>query len=253
MVSMNRNGTRTREKPQQIADELRALIIAGELSEGDSLGHEPELVERFGVSRPSLREALRILEAEGFITVVRGVRGGVVVHQADERMPARTAAMVLQSRNVALSDVFEARAQLEPLAAKAIASSRRRRSIAGELRRLIDDEEACVEDPEAFGVANAVFHERLVALAGNQTLTIVAEMLNEIVARAVTAVSKADDVVGSLSVRRRGIRSQRRLVDLLETGDGVAAEEHWRAHMNVVGRVMLGQESSTVVDLLNHD
>jgi DNA-binding FadR family transcriptional regulator len=161
--------------------------------------------------------------------------------------------MVLQSRNVALSDVFEARAQLEPLAAKAIASSRRRRSIAGELRRLIDDEEACVEDPEAFGVANAVFHERLVALAGNQTLTIVAEMLNEIVARAVTAVSKADDVVGSLSVRRRGIRSQRRLVDLLETGDGVAAEEHWRAHMNVVGRVMLGQESSTVVDLLNHD
>jgi DNA-binding FadR family transcriptional regulator len=253
MVSMNRNGTRTREKPQQIADELRALIIAGELSEGDSLGHEPELVERFGVSRPSLREALRILEAEGFITVVRGVRGGVVVHQADERMTARTAAMVLQSRNVALSDVFEARAQLEPLAAKAIASSRRRRSIAGELRRLIDDEEACVEDPEAFGVANAVFHERLVALAGNQTLTIVAEMLNEIVARAVTAVSKADDVVGSLSVRRRGIRSQRRLVDLLETGDGVAAEEHWRAHMNVVGRVMLGQESSTVVDLLNHD
>jgi DNA-binding FadR family transcriptional regulator len=253
MVSMNRNGTRTREKPQQIADELRALIIAGELSEGDSLGHEPELVERFGVSRPSLREALRILEAEGFITVVRGVRGGVVVHQADERMTARTAAMVLQSRNVALSDVFDARAQLEPLAAKAIASSRRRRSIAGELRRLIDDEEACVEDPEAFGVANAVFHERLVALAGNQTLTIVAEMLNEIVARAVTAVSKADDVVGSLSVRRRGIRSQRRLVDLLETGDGVAAEEHWRAHMNVVGRVMLGQESSTVVDLLNHD
>jgi GntR family transcriptional repressor for pyruvate dehydrogenase complex len=253
MVSMNRNGSRTREKPQQIADELRALIIAGELSEGDSLGHEPELVERFGVSRPSLREALRILEAEGFITVVRGVRGGVVVHQPDERMTARTAAMVLQSRNVALSDVFEARAQLEPLAAKAIASSRRRRSITGELRTLIDDEEACVEDPEAFGVANAVFHERLVALAGNQTLTIVAEMLNEIVARAVTAVSKADDVVGSLSVRRRGIRSQRRLVDLLETGDGVAAEEHWRAHMNVVGRVMLGQESSTVVDLLHHD
>src|SRR5262249_5711627 len=53
-----------REKPQQIADELRRLIISGELDEGDSLGHEPELIARFGVSRPSLREALRILEAE---------------------------------------------------------------------------------------------------------------------------------------------------------------------------------------------
>jgi len=115
-----------REKPQQIADEIRGLIIDGELVEGELLGHEPELIERFGVSRPSLREALRILEAEGFITVVRGVRGGVVVHQPSERMTARTAAMVLQARNVSLADVFEARALVEPLAARTIAGSRRR-------------------------------------------------------------------------------------------------------------------------------
>src|SRR3954469_12195433 len=111
---------RPREKPQQIADELRGLIISGKLADGDSLGHEPDLVERFGVSRPSLREALRILETEGLITVVRGVHGGVVVHAPDERMTARTAALVLQARNVDLSDVFEARTLLEPLAARAI-------------------------------------------------------------------------------------------------------------------------------------
>src|SRR5438094_679185 len=127
-----KRGNGTREKPQQIADELRSLIVNGDLAEGDSLGHEPELVERFGVSRPSLREALRILETEGLITVVRGVRGGVVVHSPDERMTARTAAMVLQARNVSLADVFEARALLEPLAAKMIASVRRRRPIVTE-------------------------------------------------------------------------------------------------------------------------
>src|SRR5690349_22701945 len=107
-----------REKPQLIADELRQMIVSGELDEGESLGREPELVERFGVSRPSLREALRILEAEGLISVVRGVYGGVVVHEPDQRMTARTASLVLRARNVSLADVFEARAELEPLAVK---------------------------------------------------------------------------------------------------------------------------------------
>ena len=116
--------TRLREKPQQIADELRQLILSDKLSEGASLGHEPDLVKRFGVSRPSLREALRILEAEGLISVVRGMLGGVIVHKPDQRMTARMAALVLQARNVSLADVFEARSLLEPAAVRLIASSR---------------------------------------------------------------------------------------------------------------------------------
>src|SRR4051794_22513142 len=250
VAASKRGGSPLREKPQQIADELRAMIVSGKLSEGESLGREPELVERFGVSRPSLREALRILEAEGLITVVRGVYGGVVVHEPNHRMTARTASLVLRARNVSLADVSEARALIEPLAAKAIASKRGRRAAVAELNLLIDKEEESIEDPESFGVANAEFHERLVSLGGNQTLAIVIEMLNEVVVSAVAAVSKADDV-GSLSTRRRGLRSQRRLLELIEAGDAAGAEEHWRAHMAVVGRVMLGQKAATVVDLLH--
>jgi DNA-binding FadR family transcriptional regulator len=246
------NGGGIREKPQQIADELRTLIVNGELEDGESLGREPDLVERFGVSRPSLREALRILETEGLITVVRGLRGGVVVHGPDHRMTARTAALVLQARNVPLADVFEARVLLEPVAAREIASSRRRRAAVKELRSLIAEEVEAIDDPEGFGRANARFHARLVALSGNQTLSIVAEMLTEIVERAVTAVSRTDDRVGSTATRQRGIKSQERLLELLEAGDGPGAEDHWRAHMAVVGRVMLGQEATTVVDLLHH-
>lgn len=244
--------SRRREKPQQVADQLRNLIVSGELSEGESIGREPELVERFGVSRPSLREALRILEAEGLITVVRGVRGGVVVHEPNEKMTARTAALVLSARNVPLADVYEARGILEPLAARTIAGSRGRKKAAGELRELVSRQEQSIEDPEAFSVANAEFHERLMSLGGNQTLAIVSEMLNEIVVRAVAAVSSDGDSAGSVSTRRRGIRSQQRLLELIEAGDGEGAEEHWRSHMQIVGRVMLGQEAATVVDLLNH-
>jgi DNA-binding FadR family transcriptional regulator len=243
-----------REKPQQIADELRSLIVSGELADGDSLGREPELIDRFGVSRPSLREALRILETEGLIRVVRGLHGGVVVRAPDHRITARTAALVLQARNVPLADVYAARSWLEPLAAKAIASSRSRKSAVSELRSLIAKERVALENPEAFGRSNALFHERLVALAGNQTLAILAEMLNEIVVRAVTAVSRTEDRVGSLATRARGIKSQERLVELIERGDAPGAEDHWRAHMGVVSKVMLGRDaSSTVIDLLHHE
>jgi GntR family transcriptional regulator, transcriptional repressor for pyruvate dehydrogenase complex len=242
-----------REKPEQIADELRHLIIAGELDEGDSLGHEPDLIERFGVSRPSLREALRILEAEGLISVVRGVLGGVVVHRPDQRLTARTAALVLQARNVPLADVFDARTIIEPAAVRLVASARGRRGSARRLRELIAEQAQVIDDPDAFGRANARFHEELVAMAGNQTLTIVAEMLNEVVARAVTAVSRSGaDGAEPTATRRRAVRSQERLAALVEAGAADAAEEHWRTHMTVVGRVMLGPRAKTVIDLLDH-
>jgi DNA-binding FadR family transcriptional regulator len=241
-----------REKPQQIADELRRLIISGELDEGDSLGHEPDLIERFGVSRPSLREALRILETEGLISVVRGVQGGVVVHRPDHRLTARTAALVLQARNVSLADVSDARTIIEPAAVRLVAAAKSRTASVAALRALIAEQEQAIEDPKAFGEANARFHQELVALAGNQTLTIVAEMLNEVVVRAVTAVSQGEGGQETVGTRRRGVRSQERLVALIDAGDAEGAEEHWRTHMSVVGRVMLGQRAKTVVDLLDH-
>jgi len=243
---------RPREKPQRIADELRRLIVSGRLSEGESLGREPELVRRFGVSRPSLREALRILEAEGLISVVRGMLGGVVVHAPHTRMTARTAALVLQARNVPLADVQEARTLIEPTAVRVLAESRSRRAAARELRRLIDEQAKAIEEPDAFGRANARFHERLVALAGNRTLSIVAEMLNEILARAVTAVARTGSTGSSVATRRRGIRSQERLVALIEAGKATEAEAHWRTHMTVVGRVLLGQRATTVIDLMHY-
>ena len=89
--------------------------------------------------------------------------------------------------------------------------------------------------PEQFAAANTKFHERLVSLAGNETLGLFSEMLNEIVTRAVTEVSRGEDVVGSLSVRRQGIRSQLRLLELIKAGDRNATELHWRSHMAVVG------------------
>jgi DNA-binding FadR family transcriptional regulator len=166
-------------------------------------------------------------------------------------MTARTAALVLQTRNVSLADVYDARSLLEPMAVRAVAESPKRKAAATELRKLIAAQEAVVDDPDDFGEANARFHERLVALAGNQTLSIVAEMLAEVVARAVT---DAAEVPGqdSAATRRRGIKSQAKVVDLIAAGEAAEAEAHWRSHMAVVGRVLLGKRATTVIDLLDH-
>jgi hypothetical protein len=74
-------------------------------------------------------------------------------------------------------------------------------------------------------------------------------MLNEIVVRAVTAVARTGSAGDSVATRRRGIRSQERLVELIEAAE---AEAHWREHKTVVGRVLLGQRATAVVDLMDH-
>ncbi len=151
-----------------------------------------------------------------------------------------------------LADVFEARTIIEPAAVRLVAQGRGHKAAAKRLRVLIAAQEEVIDDPVAFGEANARFHERLVDMAGNQTLTIVAEMLNEVVVRAVTAVSQTDGDGSSAATRKRGVRSQERLAALIEAGDAEGAEAHWRTHMGVVGKVMLGQQAKTVIDLLDH-
>ena len=240
-----------REKPKQVADEMRNDIIEGQLNEGDSLGTEASLLDRFGVSRPTLREALRILEAEGLISIVRGVLGGVIVHQPDERMTARAAALVLQSRSVDLADVFDASAIIEPAAARSAALSRGHVAAARRLREIITEQKRAIDDVGEFTNCQIRFHSEIVTLASNRTLIIVMEMLNEVIARAIEAVitqQRRDD----RAARRAAVRSHEMLADLIEAGEGDAAQSHWNTHMARLRRSLLGERGSAVVDLTHH-
>lgn len=238
-------------KPKRIADELRGLIIAGDLDEGDLLGTESELLERFEVSRPSLREALRILEAEGLVSVARGTLGGVIVHRPDQRTTARAAALVLQSRSVSLTDVFEASAVIEPAATRMVAMSRGHKRAAEQLHAVVVEMKRHVGDPVLCITAMVRFHSDIVQLAGNQTLILICEMINEVIVRAVADVltrSQSEPIAS----RRRTIRSFERLVELIAAGDGDGAQAHCAAHMARVRRSMLGDHAGAIVDLNHH-
>src|SRR5947209_6940395 len=97
-----------------VADRLRERILRGDLEDGDLLPKEEELRASYPVSKPSLREAMRILEAEGLITVRRGNVGGAVVHRPTPANVAYTLAMVLSANRVDIPDVARALREVEP-------------------------------------------------------------------------------------------------------------------------------------------
>ncbi|MGA8251891.1 MAG: GntR family transcriptional regulator, partial [Mycobacterium sp.] len=122
-----------------VADELRRQIIDGELSDGDLLPRQEVLVEQFNVSLVSLREALRILETEGLVSVRRGNRGGAVVHAPAKTSTAYMLGLLLQSESVAVADLGFALQELEPACA-ALAARRpdRADTLVPELKKVND-------------------------------------------------------------------------------------------------------------------
>jgi DNA-binding FadR family transcriptional regulator len=238
------------EKADRIAQWLRDRIVTEKLADGESLGRVADLARDYGMSMSSLREALRMLEAEGLVSMRRGPGGGVQVHPPTEQGAARNMALLLQFRDVTLGDVQEARILFEPLAARVLAEQRARRRAAAELRRLIDDQRAALDDIAAFGKSNAEFHRQLYVLVGNQTVAIMAEMLAEIVARAIAALGETRAMLPR-AARTRSLRGQERLVELIELGSAADAEAHWRRHLQAAMRNHGGERTTRVVELLD--
>jgi len=90
---------------ESVADELRVRILTGDGPDDYRLPTQDQLVREFGVSYPSVREAIRILETEGLVTVRRGNVGGAEVHRPDESSAAYHLGLALQARRVPLGDL----------------------------------------------------------------------------------------------------------------------------------------------------
>jgi GntR family transcriptional repressor for pyruvate dehydrogenase complex len=164
-------------KPKRIgagvAAVLRQGIIDGDFSDGDLLPKEDELLASFGVSRQSLRDAMRILETEGLVTVRRGNTGGAIVHKPTVDSTAYMFGLVLASRNITVSDLSSALESLEPIAAQRCAEREdRARVVLPILDQFNEQLAACVDDEQAFTTISRSFHQALVELCGNETLKI---------------------------------------------------------------------------------
>lgn len=158
---------------EMVAGILRSRIVEGALADGSRLPKQDELLREFRVSRPSLREALRILEAEGLLTVQRGNVGGAIVRAPSAQSSAYMFGLVLQSQHVVLEDLAEAIRNVEPIAATLCARRKDRKTeVVPRLRAVHDEVEASAEDGVDFTRGARRFHEELVRGCGNTTLIV---------------------------------------------------------------------------------
>lgn len=214
-----------------VAGHLRRQIVRGELREGDALPPETALMEQFGVSRPTLREAFRVLESEALITVRRGSHGGARVHVPNGDIAARYAGFVLQYRETTVADVLEARAVIEPPCAGMLATRRTARDLQ-RLRAAVDDADRAIDDPILGIRLQHEFHSLVVELAGNETVKVLVGMVGHIIDEATfSKVRREAGTPSERSAQHTGHRSHRRLVDYVEARDAEAAERLWRKHI----------------------
>lgn len=227
---------------QIIADSIREQIAAGDLAAGSPLPNETDLMTHFEVARPTAREALRILEAEGLIQIVRGARGGARVRAPDIGAAARHCAVLLQLQGTTLAQVYEVRLMLEPTAARLAAERGPHRSAAKALEAVIDEEERRFDQVASLADQAMRFQETLVEVAGNPPLALLVNLLHELVARQAASRIKPDlSVAKRKGLRRRLIKAQRAVAEAVREGRGDDAEAVWRSFL-------VGVRDALVVD-----
>jgi DNA-binding FadR family transcriptional regulator len=221
-----------------VAEQIRELILQGDLKDGERLPPLDTLLRQFGVSAPPMREALRILEAEGLVVVQRGSVGGAVVRRPDARTAAYTVALVLRGQGTQKRDVAEALALLEPLCAGLCARrADRKPKLVRELRGLNAASRALIDGDEvAFNDTMAEFHLTLVRRCGNDTVTLLAGALGSIWGADLRSWARSTSAHGTYPTRKErlaGIQLHERVTDLIDAGDESEAAAVMTGHVDM--------------------
>ena len=240
---------RSPKTAELVAGTLRRMVVDGQLTDGDFLPNEAELMAHFGVSRPTLREAVRVLESERLVEVRRGSRTGARVRVPGPEIVARPAGLLLELSGATISDVMTARSGVEPMAVRLLTEAGSAEAF-DELDRMLDEAIPAGWQSGRLAETTGEFHRRLVELSGNATLGMIAGMLHEIQVRHTAFVFKERRPVSKADYEKV-MRSYRRLMEFMRSGDGAAAEAHWRKHLDTTRNLLLkGLETVKVRDVV---
>lgn len=218
-----------------VAERLRGQIASGEMAPGDTLPSESELMKQVGVSRPTLREAMRVLESEGLLQLGRGARSGAAILAPSIERAARYGALYLTTQGTTLGDIHQVRTILEPpLAAQHAEGSKKQ--VIRSLQECVTEQEAALAERDYTRAVTAVneFHGQLVRYSPNSALKLFAGMLQDIAAQIYPLlVLRGTRNEQQLIYRRtqEASESHAKLVKLIVAGKTNESERFWREYM----------------------
>ncbi|QIM17863.1 FadR family transcriptional regulator [Leucobacter coleopterorum] len=208
--------------PDRLSVDLERLILEGELAPGEKLPAERELAEHLGVSRVSIREALRELENRGLIDRRPG-RGTIVLKPGERARISEDVIGTIESLRPGLADIMELRSIVEPPIARITAERATPRDLA-QLSELVEAMEADVSK-ERYAELDRAFHQAIAQYAHNPLL----ELINEQIATQI-APSRANRYQ-TRERRAASSAAHRRIYEAIAEGNGELAEQEARAHV----------------------
>jgi GntR family transcriptional regulator, transcriptional repressor for pyruvate dehydrogenase complex len=213
---------------EHVAREIRRYLSSRDLRPGERLGTEQELAAEFGVSRPTLREGLRLLASSHLIRASRGPGGGIfVAHTPNEGMSrsvSESIATMLETDRVSLDELLDARVCLEvPLAGRA--AERATEDTGRELQAAIDEAEGNHPASDAFRIADTRFHRVIAATAENELLSAFTGWTLDVLQPSLV------DTLGELIDAEEILGQHREIMRAIDRREPAAAEDAMRAHL----------------------
>jgi GntR family transcriptional regulator, transcriptional repressor for pyruvate dehydrogenase complex len=216
-----------RSAPEEVADAIRAWMFGRGLQPGDRLGREEDLAQRFGVSRPTLREALRLLSSAHLIRATKGPGGGIFVAATPEQGIGRSVtdsvASMLSADSIDLDELIETRMLLEiPLAG--LAAQRASEDDVAALRAVLEAAGDSTQG-DAFRGFDTRLHGLIAEIAGNRLARAFTQWIGQVLQPPLHVLIEPA-VVDAVVVEQH-----RDIVRAIERGDPPAAERAMREHL----------------------
>jgi DNA-binding FadR family transcriptional regulator len=213
----------------RLAQNIQSEILANKYQPGYRMGAEPELMDRYGVSRAVLKQAVRLLENSGVAEMRRGGGGGLIVARPNVQAVRAAVSTYLEFEGVTTRDLYQTRVALELYSAK-VAAEQISEQTALELRQIVDDEDLRASDGDFDTIA---FHIFVAELTKNPAQSLFVEIMAELTSlhsRVLTDATSALAHEGSVQNRH----AHRAISEAIIAGDASLAVHRMRSHLDAI-------------------
>lgn len=213
-----------------IYTQIRDMIIQGKLNPGDRLPSERTMMEQLHRSRPTVREALRMLERDGFIRIVPGSQGAIVQELSTQNIEQSLQAL-LQTSRISLGQLAEVRSTTDVAVAE-WAASRRTEADLLELERQLDLQQAHIDDFVMLARLDPAFHAALGHAAHNDVAVIFTHVFSRVVEELLEQRMRDSGAQHRREMAQKIVRMHADIVEAIRERDPKTAGVRMKAHLD---------------------